>query len=166
MISNSRGNAWQKLADLWQLRSILNLLARVYSFGFPSWNFNKINIGLWSSLIATECFDFSFQVQLRLLSPRTYDQVNRFLPQAPRQVPRRMLLLRGLLVVCLSTPIKTRLTEQVSWQNRTTGLLTSVVYSAYALSVVLNFLKDLSLASLLGRCQQCHWGTVLSLNGV
>ena len=65
---------------------------------------------------------FCFQVQMRFLGPRTYHHVNGCLPQAPSQVPRRMLLLVGLLVVCLSTPIKTRLTKQVPWQNKATYL--------------------------------------------
>ena len=87
-------------------------------------------------------YDVCFQVQLRFSAPRTYHQLYGFSPQAPSQVPRRMLLL-GLLVVCLSAPIKTLLTKQVPWQNRTTCLLTSVVCSAYTLSLVLNLLKDL-----------------------
>ena len=57
-----------------------------------------------------------------------------------------MLLLLGLLVVCLSSPIKTLLTKQVPWQNRATYLLTRVVCSTYTLtcSRVLNLLKDIS----------------------
>lgn len=86
------------------------------------------------------------KVQLQFLGPRTYHQVNGFLRQAPSQVPRRMHLLLGLLVVCLSSPIKTLLTKQVPWQNRATYLLTRVVCSTYTLtcSLVLNLLKDIS----------------------